>query len=63
MEIKIIKIKSAGSTVLMQAMFFLMLGKLELLEFYWLGITELGHLIKAMWSKLFHLKLSGFLGF
>lgn len=62
MEIKK-KEKSAGSAVLVQAIFFLMLGKLELLEFHWLGITELGHLIKAMGIKLFHIKLSGFLGF
>lgn len=27
------------------------------------GITELGHLIKATWIKLFHTKLSEFLGF
>lgn len=57
-----VKKRSAGSTVLVQVISFLMLGKLELLEFHWLGITELGHLIKAMWIKLFHIKLSGFLG-
>lgn len=57
------KEKSVSSTVLVQAIFFLMLGKLELLEFCWLGITELGHLIKAMWIKRFHIKLLGLLGF
>jgi len=60
MEVK--KKKSAGSTVLVLVISFLMLGKLELLEFRWLGITEMGHLIKAIWIKLFHTKLSGFLG-
>ena len=60
MEVK--KKLSAGSTVLVQVISFLMLGKLELLEFHWLGVTELGHLMKAMWIKLFYIKLSGFLG-
>lgn len=49
--------------MLVQAVFFLMLGKLELLEFHWLGITEVGHFTTAMWIKLFHTKLSGFWGF
>lgn len=60
MEIR--KRKSTGSTGLVQVISFLMLGRLELLEFHWLGITDLGHLIKAMWIKLFYRKLLGFVG-
>lgn len=60
MEIR--KRKSTGSTGLVQVISFLMLGKLEFLEFHWLGITDLGHLIKAMWIKLFYRKLLGFVG-
>lgn len=62
-EMEIKKKKKEKSAVLVQAVFFLMLGKLELLEFHWLGITEVGHFTKAMWIKLFHTKLSGFWGF
>lgn len=45
--------------VLVQVISFLTLGKLELMEFCWLGVAEQGQLIKTMWIKLVHLKVSG----
>lgn len=55
-----VKKKSTSSAVLVQAVCFLTLGRMELLEFCWLGIADQEQLIKAVWFELFHIKLSRF---